>query len=139
MLQSMSSRSNRYPGQRPLRIALRTIHLACVAMVIGAVGFGQNPEAWVVMLVLSGIGIIADDLYKYGEDYFRFAQFWALIVKIGLVVLGSIFPEMMWLMLMGALVVGSVISHSPGAIRHFSLWGPKGPCASRVGKASCRK
>jgi len=117
--------SRRYRGQRALRITLRTLHIASAVMVLGAIVFGHEPTAWKWALAGSGVGILADDLYKYGVAWLRWLQFWAVALKVGLVILGLAWGPAIqpghWV----ALVVGSFISHAPGAIRHRALWGPQ--------------
>lgn len=107
-----------------MRISLRTLHIASAVMVLGAIVFGHEPTAWKWVLALSGVGIMADDFCKYGTDWFRWLQFWAVATKVGLVLVGLAWDAALepghWV----ALVVGSFISHAPGAIRHRALWGP---------------
>ena len=71
-----------------MRITLRTFHIAGAVMVLGAIAWGHEPEAWAWVLVVSGLGIMADDFYKYGLAWVRWLQFWVVAVKIGLVILG---------------------------------------------------
>ena len=116
--------ARRYPCQRALRIAARTLHIASAVMVLGAIVFGQEPTAWKWALALSGSVIMADDLYRYGWAWFRWLQFWAVATKIGLVWLGLVWDAALepghWV----ALIIGSLISHAPGKWRHYALWGP---------------
>jgi hypothetical protein len=121
----------RYAGQRVLHIAVRTVHLGAVAMVLGSIAWGDHPAEWIALLVVSGGALVADDLYRYRASYFRYAQSWAILLKLALLVPAIFWSDLMIPGLWAALVVGSVISHAPGAVRHFALWGEPGPCARR--------
>ena len=125
-----------YPGQRTLRITARTLHIASVAVVLGAVLFEGEPGGWLYTLVFSGLAIVADDFYRYGVDWLRYLQGWGVLLKIGLLIVGTLHIELLEACLWTALVIGSVLSHAPGSIRQKALWGAPGPCATRK-KAPC--
>ena len=125
------SEAGRYPGQRALRITARTVHLVSMALVVGGAVFDEIGTTWLAVLVVSGGAIVADDVYKYGDDWFRFAQSWAVLTKLILMAIALAFPQVAVGMLIAAVVVGSVISHAPGKIRQAALWGPPGPCATK--------
>ena len=129
--------SHKFRGQRALRIGVRTIHIGAGAMVLGAVAFRQAPGGWAPLLFVSGLGLVADDLYRYRLAWFRFAQAWIVLAKIGVLGWGIAVPEHRLVALWGVLIIGSVISHAPGNWRQYALWGPPGPCANRDG-APCR-
>jgi len=116
--------ARRYPGQRLLRISLRTAHIAAAVMVLGAIAHHLPVGAWKWVLAASGLGILADDLYRYGPAWFRWLQFWAAAFKVGMVLLGLAFDPWLAPGHWAALVVGSFISHAPGRFRHKALWGP---------------
>jgi hypothetical protein len=121
----------RYRGQRWVRIALRTLHIAAAAMVIGAAAYGGSWGIWPELLALSGAGIVADELLKYGLDWLRYLQAWVVLAKVGLCAFGALHPEWLLHALFLALVLGSVISHAPGRVRQFALRGTPGPCGQR--------
>lgn len=123
-------RPRRFPGQRWLRIGVRTAHIGCVAMVMGAVVFGGEARGWLVGLVVTGALLVAEELYRYGLDWLRYLSAWAVVLKIGLLAAGLMFPERLPALLWAALIVGGVISHAPGRVRQFPLWGAPGPCAT---------
>ena len=128
---SATRTKRRYPGQRPLRIAIRTLHIAAAVMVLGAVVFSGDPGSWTYILVFSGLGIVADDLYRYGLDWLRYLQGWCVLIKVGLLIVGTLHPPVLGTCLWTALVIGALISHAPGEIRQYAFWGPPGPCATR--------
>lgn len=126
------SSDRHFAGQRALRIAARTVHLVAVAFVVGAAVYGESaPEAGFA-LVASGVVMAADDLWKHGADWLRYTQGWAVLVKVGLAVVAALAPTLAIPALVGAIVVGGVVSHAPGRVRQAALWGPPGPCATRV-------
>ncbi len=94
-------------------------------MVLGAAAWGHDGTAWVGTMVGSGLIIVADDLYKYGMAWLRYLQAWAVIAKLALLMVGLLAHDWLVHSLLAALVVGSLISHAPGRIRHFSLWAPR--------------
>ena len=125
----MALNARHFPGQRLLRISLRTLHIAAAVIVLGAVHFDVEGEAalqateWLGLLIASGAGILADDLYRYGPRWFGFAQFWASAAKVVLMAVALFLPDVRAACMWAALVVGSLISHAPGAIRHFEVFG----------------
>jgi hypothetical protein len=118
----------RYPGQRWLRIAFRTLHIAAAAMLLGAAHYASPADAlgsdFVALLVGSGAAILLDDAYRYGGKWVRMAQFWVAVVKVALLAIGLLVPGALIVCLWAALLLGSVISHASGEVRHFRVWGP---------------
>ncbi len=100
-------------------------------MVIGAAAYGGSWGIWPELLALSGAGIVADELLKYGLDWLRYLQAWVVLAKVGLCAFGALHPEWLLHALFLALVLGSVISHAPGRVRQFALRGTPGPCGQR--------
>ncbi len=97
-------------------------------MVLGATAFGGEAGLWWTWLVLSGGGIIASDLEKYGLNWFRYLCGWAAIAKFSLLVVGLLVPGLMLPCLWACVIIGAVISHAPGSIRHAAPFGTIGPC-----------
>jgi hypothetical protein len=118
-----------FSGQRGIRIALRTVHIGGAAMLLGAISFGGDPGRWPWALLLSGLLIMADDLFKYGLAWLRWMNFWVLAFKVAFLAAGIFRPDLLKWALWTALILGSLISHAPGSIRHRALWGKRGPCA----------
>jgi hypothetical protein len=124
--------ARKFPGQRWLRITLRTLHLGTVAMVIGSAAF-QGPELdlWLAGLLLSGGLLVVEELYRYGLDWFRWVQAWVILTKLALFAVVALLDTWQLPALWIALVLGAVISHAPGKLRQAPLWGEPGPCASK--------
>lgn len=124
--------ARRFPGQRWVRITLRTAHLACVAMVIGTASFAQDQlDLWLAGLLLSGGLLVVEELYRYGLDWIRWAQAWVVLAKLGLFAVVALMDTWQLPALWTALVLGAVISHAPGKVRQHPLWGDPGPCADK--------
>ena len=122
--------SRKYRGQRWIRIGLRTVHIAAASVVGGGAFYGHPANGWAGLLVASGGAIVLDDVYKYGGDYFRYLQSWAVIVKLVLLWIGLVSGSLLFCLAL-ALVIGSVVSHAPGYVRQHAFWGPNGPCADK--------
>jgi hypothetical protein len=119
-----------------VRIAFRTLHIAAAAMVLGAAHF-DSPQAavhgdFVSLLIGSGAAILFDDAYRYGWRWVRMAQFWAAMSKVALLAIGLLQPELLILCAWAALVVGSIVSHASGEVRHFLLWGRRAGAADNT-------
>ena len=122
-------RAHHFRGQRSLRIALRTAHIGGVALLVGALHFRAPPRipdgVWVVVF-LSGTGILLDDLYRWRAHWFSMVQFWAMVLKFGLLIAAALVPEARLWCIWAALITASVISHAPGTVRHQRLWPSRG-------------
>lgn len=121
--------TRRFFGQRVLRITLRTLHIGSASMLLGAMSFTGSAGDWGPAVLLTGGGLILEELYRYGVAWFRWTQAWVALVKVGLFALALVLNDTtaLWV----ALVAGGVISHAPGALRQFPVWGEPGPCALR--------
>jgi len=124
-------RRRRNAIHRALRIVLRTAHIACAVGTLGAAMYGADAGMWPAALAMSGCGLAVDDFHREGLDWLRYLQGQAALLKLALVTLGAAMPSLLLPCLWGALIVGALISHAPGRVRHAALWGPPGPCALR--------
>mgnify|MGYP000586446935 CR=1 FL=1 len=61
-----------YPGQRLIRILMRTGHIAAAALLIGGAVRGETPTDAVVALLVTGSAVTLDALYRDGGDWFRY-------------------------------------------------------------------
>lgn len=118
--------SRHYRGQRVLRISCRTIHIGSAVLVLGAAYYQQldSLDWWALpTLIGSGMIIMIDDFLRRGWHLFRLAQFWVLAFKLVILGLGVWHRSLLLPALWTSLVVGSVVSHIPGYLRHYELWG----------------
>ena len=118
------------PAQRIVRTIIRTIHIGSVVMFMGSHLFSSSPGVALNVLIVTGLYLMFDQYIRDGADYFRYATFWSTLFKVFLLGLGFFMPKYMAGALWGCLIVGSMISHAPGKIRHYAVWGRPGPCAS---------
>lgn len=118
----------RSPTHRLFSVVVRTLHLIGVVGVFATSGWGAPPAGWAELLVASGLVLVGDDLLRFGADWLRWAQSWAIIGKLLVFMACYALGEPM-IGLWAALVIGSLISHAPGMLRHYPLVGAPGPCA----------
>lgn len=113
----------RLPWARPAQVALRTVHVASMALVLGGLAF-DVPDARLhaagVVTVASGVGLLAVELAKTGVFLYTGAGA-ASILKLALLGLGFAFPVARFELYLGATLVASVGSHMRSAWRHWSL------------------
>ena len=94
------------------------LRLLVLGVALGA-GFGQLKAA-VLTTVVSGTLLLALDLAK-GSSALHHASGAAVLLKLGLLGLGNLFPQSRLAWYLAATAVASVGSHMPGTWRHFSL------------------
>jgi len=104
-------------------VALRTVHVASMALVLGGLAFGV-PDARLhaagVVTVASGVGLLAVELAKTGVFLYTGAGA-ATILKLALLGLGVAFPRARFELYLAATLLASVGSHMSSSWRHFSL------------------
>lgn len=116
----------RWKGSRAVSIALRTVHLLSFSVLFGGHWFGL-PQAelapWLYWSAFSGFGLIALELWGGFDWLFQLAGFLALF-KLVFLLLVPVFWESRLPLLAAVMVIGSVGSHMPAALRHFYLLQP---------------
>jgi len=118
----------RSSAHRWVDIGLRTAHLGAMAAFLGGAILGEIPRGSTELVVLTGLLMCASELSRHGLDWLRYTQAWTVIIKVTAFAVATALGYPLW----GAglaLVLGSVISHAPGAIRHAAVLGEAGPCA----------
>ena len=111
------------PGERWLRTVFRTAHIASMAVLLGGHVFDVPAAQLRVALacaVLSGGLIVLLEIYGSLNWLFEVRGLVTLL-KVGLVCAVALFWEQRVVLLMAALVLGSVSSHATAEVRHFSL------------------
>ncbi len=110
-----------------------------MGFVLGGVAFHAPQRALalpMVLTVLSGIFLLAVDVARSGVFLYLAAGL-AVHVKVILLVLGSVFPELRLAFYLAATVVASFSSHMSGPLRHYSFFHGRvleqGPRAERSG------
>lgn len=111
------------PVPRPLQILVRTLHIVSMGMILGAIPFGGNAgnlRAWILAVVVSGILLLAIDLWKTCMCMVEGSGA-GVILKLVLLGLGNLFPESRMGWYIAAAAVASFGSHMPSGWRHFSF------------------
>jgi hypothetical protein len=112
-----------FPWARPVQLALRSLHIAAMAMVVGALPFGADFQALrlpILLTVGSGILLFAIDLARDAAILTQGSGV-AVLLKLALLGAGVLQPSARLPWYLAATLVASVGSHMPGAWRHFSF------------------
>ena len=111
------------PGARWWNIAARTVHLSATGLLLGGHAFGADPERLLPLLwaaIATGAVMIALEVYPTAHWAH---QVCAVFVYVKLAILCAI-PfvwEQRLPLLLVVLVLGSVGSHAPRRVRHYSF------------------
>ncbi|OGS08738.1 MAG: hypothetical protein A2270_04080 [Elusimicrobia bacterium RIFOXYA12_FULL_51_18] len=111
-------------SSRPLRIALRTVHILGFSVLFGGHWFNLPREAllpWLYWTIFSGAGITALEIYA-GFDWFLQLAGVMVLGKLVILSLIPLFWEQRLTLLSFVMIIGSVGSHMPGSLRHFRLF-----------------
>ena len=112
-----------FPWARPVQLALRSLHIAAMAMVVGALPFGADFQALrlpILLTVGSGALLFAIDLARDAAILTQGSGV-AVLLKLALLGAGVLQPSARLPWYLAATLVASVGSHMPGAWRHFSF------------------
>jgi len=111
-----------FPGRRWVIIALRSVHLAGVAMVGAALlGGGIDRTAAAMLMLVTGVGLYALDLWADPAHLGELAGIF-IVVKLLVVLAMVLHPELAAPLFWGLLLTSSVVSHAPGRFRHIRIW-----------------
>ncbi|WP_257306765.1 hypothetical protein [Geothrix campi] len=124
LLQVLCPESPRhFPWARPAQLVLRSLHIAAMALVLGAIPFGAGFHTLLVPILLTvatGALLFAIDLARDAAILTQGSGV-AVLVKLALLGLGVLQPASRLPWYLAATLVASVGSHMPGAWRHFSF------------------
>jgi hypothetical protein len=110
-----------FPGRRTANLLLRTAHLAGVVLLGAALLHGGPAQAGVWLTLASGAGMYAGDLWANPAHIRELAGF-GVLVKLGLLGVMALRPELAAPLFWSILVVSALLSHAPAAIRHRRLF-----------------
>lgn len=113
----------RLPGERWMRIAVRTAHLAAVAAYVGGSVYAVPADRLgpaLACVVATGLLFVLLEAYGTCEWFFEVHGL-ATLVKIGLLLLVPAVPDARTALLFVALAIGAVSSHMPARLRHHSV------------------
>ena len=110
-----------FPGRRWLNLSLRTVHLSGIILLgAGLLGAG-NVTAGAWLTLISGLAMFAGDAWANPAHLREVAGF-GVLAKLALVAVMAAYPSgalpMFWMIL----VLSTLLSHAPGAIRHRRLF-----------------
>lgn len=112
------------PASRAWSIALRTLHIAAFGMVLGGHAFAVEAGKllpWMWVTILSGVGLMALELYSGGLYWLFLGKGISVLVKLALLLLIPLFWEQRVPLLLLVVVIASVGSHMPSRFRHYSV------------------
>lgn len=117
----------RIPGDRPLRVLFRSVHIVTMAVMLGGYAFGiphDRLQPWIWGMVASGLLLLGIDLVK-SCAWIAQGSGAAFLVKALLLTAGFFIPTQRFGWYLAATFVASVGSHMPGRFRH-GAWRPWG-------------
>ena len=112
------------PRSRAMSIAFRTLHLAAFGILIGGHAFELHTDRLLLYLwltILSGVGLIALEVYAVGLYWLVLGKGIMVLVKLGLLLLIPFFWQARVALLLRVVGIASVGSHMPARYRHYSL------------------
>ena len=112
------------PGARAWSITFRTLHLAAFGVLLGGHAFAVDaekllPSLW--LTILSGIGLVALEVYASGLYWLFLGKGITVLVKLGILLAIPLFWEARVLLLLLVVGIASVGSHMPARFRHYSV------------------
>lgn len=110
--------------RRPLRMALRTLHIFSVGVMSGGILFQlpmEQVQPWLLAGVFSGLALFATDIHATAAVLLEVRGF-AVYAKIGLMVLIGRFPACALPLLALAMLIGTFSSHMSRKYRHRLLF-----------------
>ncbi|MFQ5882206.1 MAG: hypothetical protein ACE5I9_07010 [Candidatus Methylomirabilales bacterium] len=117
-------KTRQLPGARAWSIAFRTLHLAAFGVLLGGHAFAVDAEKllpYFWLTILSGLGLIALEVYAVGLYWLFLGKGIMVLVKLGILLAVPIFWEQRLSLLMVVVGIASVGSHMPARFRHYSL------------------
>lgn len=116
-------RPRHFPWARHAQLVLRSLHIAAMALVVGALPFTADYQALrgpILLTLASGTLLFAIDLARDAAMLTQGSGV-AVLLKLGLLGLGALQPAHRLPWYLAATLVASIGSHMPGRWRHFSF------------------
>lgn len=110
-----------FPGRRWLNLSLRALHLSGIVLLGAALlGTGEvRTAAWLTLV--SGLAMFAGDAWANPAHLREVAGF-GVLAKLALVAVMAAHPSSALAMFWAILVLSTLLSHAPGALRHRRLF-----------------
>ena len=110
-----------FPGRRWLNLSLRTVHLSGIILLgAGLLGAG-NVTAGAWLTLISGLAMFAGDVWANPAHLREVAGF-GVLAKLLLVAVMVAHPSLALAIFWAVLVLSTLLSHAPGALRHRRLF-----------------
>lgn len=123
ILTEITTRKKRRPGWvRAIEILLRTAHIGTTGVLFGGAIFAvlfTHMISWHQVAIVTGIGLALLGISQSSHWPYQVRGVMAL-THVGLLGLVHLYPEYRAQIFATVLVIGSVGSHMPGNIRHWS-------------------
>lgn len=114
-----------FAGQRWLKISLRSLHVLCAGVYLGAyvLDVGGEPRTrWFLATLFSGLFMLLVDLFESGAFLLQVRGLVVMLKLVLLMFISELGPIAVWALAFVAFF--SVISsHASSGFRYFMLWG----------------
>ena len=110
-----------FPGKRWANLALRTVHLLGVVLFGAALLGTGNIQQSALLVFVSGLLMFAIDIWANPAHLREIAGF-GVVIKLCLLGLSGLHPQIAMPAFWAVLVLSSVLSHASGAFRHRRLF-----------------
>ena len=116
-------RTRTFRGERALKVAARSVHIAAMGVVLGGVAYAVPERALttaIALTIASGLVLLGVDLWKSGAYVYQ-GNGVATLLKLALLGVGQSFPAARLEWYLAATVVASIGAHMPRTWRHWSF------------------
>ena len=110
-----------FPGRRGLNLSLRSLHLTGIVLLGAALLGAGDIAAGASLTLLSGLGMFAGDAWT-NPGHVREVAGCGVLLKLALVALMAFVPVLALPVFWMILVLSTLLSHAPGALRHKRLF-----------------
>ena len=110
-----------FPGRRWLNLGLRTVHLSGIVLLGAALLRAGEVASGAWLTLLSGLGMFAGDAWA-NPAHLREIAGCGVLLKLALVALMVVAPATALPVFWAILVLSTLLSHAPGALRHQRLF-----------------
>jgi hypothetical protein len=111
-----------FPGQRWVRISIRSVHLLSMGLLLGGYAFGTPMEQLTGALWWTlGTGLVFVAVELYASCIFLMQLKGIAVIAKALLLWGAVAaPDAALACLAAAVIIGGISSHMPGKYRYFS-------------------
>ena len=110
-----------FPGRRGLNLSLRAAHLTGIVLLGAALIGGGEIAIGAWLTLLSGLGMFAGDAWS-NPGHVRELAGCGVLLKLALVALMAFMPALAVPVFWSILLLSTLLSHAPGALRHKRLF-----------------